>query len=426
MTSSSSSSSRSTPLPLLFAAALPLLLALLLAPPARAAPFTPGNLLVSVVGDGTGAVPLAGVNSTAALALSLVELSTATGALAATGEAVTLPVSPAAATAAGVPFMLSVPGEAADFGGQSRPFSGKITRSWDGQYACVSGLNAAPGTAFSAQSQFAPNRIVFAPPLPIYDRVIACVTASGAYATMQSVSTQQRFWASTDVKSVYYYNGGATPGFYIAGGATQVSADYMLVGGLTWMPTPSGITVPAAANSSVWIYSTGSSVSSTSQAKLTTDSFVYQGQLHATKIYLAGLGTSTELAVLGTGTPVTAVSTSSPSLVTPNATIGWDYRSWAFAPRSDGTGLTAYAGDASNGLQVFFCTNSTVTSGTPPVSRFPISACTYLYSAVLPNSTVSTVTSSGITGTNNVLSVALVTVAGTPVVAVTLTTGIWL
>ena len=415
-------------LPLGLAAAL-----LAAAPLARAAAFSPGNLLVSVVGDGTLTVPLAGASSTAAVALSLVEFSTATLSLAPTGNSVTMPTSAAAAAAAGVTSMLTVPGEAADFGGPARAYSGKITRSWDGQYACVTGLNATPGTAFSAQSQFLPNPIVFAPPSPIYNRVIACVDANGAYATMQSVSTQQRFWAATDVKTVYYYNGGTTPtpGFYIAGGATQVSADYQQVGGLVWMPTPGGITVPAAVNSSVWIYSTGSSVSSTSQAKITTDAFVYQGQLHGTKVYLAGLGSSTELALLGSGTPVTAVSTSSAGLVTPNATTGWDFRSWQFVPLANGAGLTAYAGDASNGLQVFQCTNTTTASGTPPVTRYPISACAYWYSATLPNSavlnsTVVTSSSSGNGATNNVLSVALVTVAGTPVVAITLAIGVFL
>ena len=137
----------------------PLLLALLLAPSAVRG-FTPGNLIVSLVGDGTVAGSAAGALATAHVVLTFEEFAAANGStLASTGRTAIVPS--ALAQAEGEPPFTTM-GNTADPGGSNlAPSSGALTPSEDGYYltfvgyTCAAGTNIGTSTTGSADAQSA-------------------------------------------------------------------------------------------------------------------------------------------------------------------------------------------------------------------------------------------------------------------------------
>jgi len=118
------------------------LLALACAPAAVVLGFTPGNLLVSLAGDGTAAGAPGG--ATTLVALLLEEYAVVNGMLASTNQTLTVPS--ADAVAQGEP-PFTVIGNAADPGGSNlSPQSGSLTLSSDGAYLTFIGYSCAAGT----------------------------------------------------------------------------------------------------------------------------------------------------------------------------------------------------------------------------------------------------------------------------------------
>ena len=117
--------------------------AALLAP--RAAAFTPGNLLLSLVGDGTAAGAADGALATAHVVLTFEEFAAANGTTrASTGQTATVPS--ALAQAEGEPPFTTM-GNTADPGGSNlSPSSGAMTPSDDGYYLTFVGYTCAAGT----------------------------------------------------------------------------------------------------------------------------------------------------------------------------------------------------------------------------------------------------------------------------------------
>lgn len=175
-------------------------LALLLA--ARlAAAWTQGNLLVTQVGDGTGAVALSGAGAQSFVALSLAELSTSTLALAPTGAA-----------AAATPPSFAALGEGSDIGSAGllltpftpnapTPFSGRAVLSSNGLFACVAGYSAPAGTVIGAT--LIPGTAV----LPLYPnssvpRLVACYDIiSGALVNTINLNNQANFFTTLKRRS---------------------------------------------------------------------------------------------------------------------------------------------------------------------------------------------------------------------------------
>jgi hypothetical protein len=154
------------------------LLALACTPAAVVFGFTPGNLLVSLAGDGTAAGAPGG--ATTLVALVLEEYAVVNGALTRTNQTRTVP-SPEAVAQGEPPF--TIIGNAADPGGSNlSPQSGALALSSDGVfltfvgYSCAAGTQVGTSTTGSGDSQTA-NSVVQVGAACV--RLIAYVDLSG-------------------------------------------------------------------------------------------------------------------------------------------------------------------------------------------------------------------------------------------------------
>lgn len=173
------------------------------AAPASAAPFTPGNLVVVRVGDGTAAL------GSAATATYLLEYTPA-------GVLVQTIALPPAAAGTNAAFTISGTSTA----------EGSLTRSADGRYLVLTGYDAAPGTASVAATAAGAT-----------NRVIARVAADGTITTSTRLSDAFSGAAGTNVSirsaatadGTAFYAVGSTSGvvyvpFANAGPTTALSA----------------------------------------------------------------------------------------------------------------------------------------------------------------------------------------------------------
>ncbi|MGI4865090.1 MAG: T9SS type A sorting domain-containing protein [Janthinobacterium lividum] len=162
------------------------LLGLAVAGAAQAAPFTPGNFVVAVVGDGTGSL------SSVATQVSLLEY-TPTGVLV---QTVVLPT-----TASGSNHILTVSGSATS--------ELNLTSSGDGRYLVLTGYDAAVGTTGVASTAVA-----------TVNRVVGRVAADG---TVNTTSLINDSFDGNNIRAAYSANGST---FYAVGG----------VGGVRYLP----------------------------------------------------------------------------------------------------------------------------------------------------------------------------------------------
>ena len=161
-------------------------LGLAVAGAAQAAPFTPGNFVVAVVGDGTGSL------SSVATQVSLLEYTPA-GVLV---QTVVLPT-----TASGANHVLTVSGSATS--------ELNLTRSGDGRYLVLTGYDAAVGTSGVASTAVA-----------TVNRVVGRIAADGTVNTATLVNDS---FDGNNIRAAYSANGST---FYVVGG----------IGGVRYLP----------------------------------------------------------------------------------------------------------------------------------------------------------------------------------------------
>ena len=250
--------------------------------------FTPGNLVVVQVGDGTANVPNAG---TQAVAMSVLELNTAALPLAPGGLLINVG---AALSSAAYPYQLTALGEAADVGGLNKPYSGKATLSVDGQYIALVGYNQGPGASVGAAGAYpAPTG-----PAPAADRIVALMNYAGQIVNAVALTNQRTGLEATDIKGALFYNASGRAGLYVIGGWSNASGTGTSAtsnfGGLWWLPLASAAAQPAPASAVQVSYAAASSLT---QTKFVSDVQVYQGQLYEYKTYQPTWGTSSLIQV---------------------------------------------------------------------------------------------------------------------------------
>ena len=222
---------------------------------AAAAAFTQGNVLVLEAGDGTLAGSAAPSNastndhnSASAVSASFFEYSInqQTGVLTATGNVVALP---AATLTSG----LTLLGNVADVGnsvGTYMPYSGSLSLATDGSnlafvgYQQPAGSLVGPSCMCYSLTSAAVNLdtpISLSLPANTVNRVIGWIDASGTVRTVNG-NLNTVLGAYTINSAIWYANGPANSGFYVTGGYSFQSSGG--VGGIYWVPMPSGIGGP--------------------------------------------------------------------------------------------------------------------------------------------------------------------------------------
>lgn len=412
-------------------ALLATLLALAL-PAARGAPFTPGNFLV-MEADTTSL-------ETASKALFADEWAvTAAGRLAPVGNSIALPSSGATP--------LTALGQAADIG-TVRPYSGSVTTSSDGLFACTTGYqlqaNTTVGTSNSGAAQ-TQTANAFNPPAPSVPRVIACIdyaqnvriiNAAAAMAALFGPPAPAMFFSSA-----YWY--APSSGFFLTLGQTVSS---VFPGGVYWAPMVGGLGGYMDTPNVAMLIATPNS-GSTTNAKWYSYVTSFQGTLYFLRPsngvsagvdhFGGGVPFSAAQAAMGCqlatatcllgGNSVPVVGSTTQSGVTAGTLGGFDPHMALFVSNSSGQ-LNLFVADGWSGLIMFpncFPTASflTQTMNTPnPIVCTGSTAALGAYATSIPSSPGG----APVVKTSYAVGAAQAFISGVKAIVLTTPNGIWL
>ena len=367
-------------------------------------PFTPGNIVAALVGDGSAAGSAIGGIANGTVALQLLEFgANASGALQPTGAG--SPLQSASASAS-----LTVLGGSADCG-LAAPFSGLPSLSSDGLYLSFVAYGAPAGTPVGVSSNNFPNAanpaiqnsVACAMPPASMSRVIAYFDGAGAVRTVQG--DLGALFGNVTVNSAYYLSRGSTSGFYVSGGLDE-GPPIVNQGGIFWVPMPLGISGPMGTPSLVQLPNPGSTAGSSSNLKMYT--WIGGGAFGQT--YASRLASGSAAGVGG----VTAYGAANDASAPTSGAGGWGYQPMQFVFVTNSSGATnLYVADGVSGLTYFpSCANAS--------SGFLLCATAAANGArklPYPPSTGGTV--------DHALGVTTITIAGALSVVVSFPNGLW-